>query len=104
MRRRKSRLASAPKQPGAGGSRRPAFAPVAEFELTGGADALTDYQFGKRSIHHLFCSRCGIRSFARGAMPDGREMVAVHVRCLDGVDPGAFPIRAFDGKSLPLGA
>ncbi len=79
-----------------------AFAPASQFTLVQGADALTDYQFGKKRIHHLFCSRCGVRSFARGAMPDGTPMAAVNVRCLDGVDLEAVGIRRFDGRSLPL--
>jgi hypothetical protein len=79
-----------------------AFAPATQLELLGGEDSLTDYQFGKKRIHHLFCKRCGIRSFARGARPDGTPVVAVNVRCLDGVDAAALPVRSFDGKSLPL--
>ncbi len=79
-----------------------AFAPMAQFELLSGQDALTDYQFGKRKIHHLFCKHCGIRSFARGAMPDGSAVAAVNVRCLDGVDIGALALKSFDGKSLPI--
>ena len=79
-----------------------AFAPAAQFRLLSGSEALTDYQFGKKRIHHLFCGRCGIKSFARGKGPDGSDMVAVNVRCLDGVDPAALPVKLFDGKSLPL--
>ena len=79
-----------------------AFAPVAQFELVDGRDALSDYQFGKKRIHHLFCRHCGIRSFSRGVAPDGGEVVAVNVRCLDGVDVGSLALRPFDGKSLPL--
>ncbi len=79
-----------------------AFAPASRFELVSGADALTDYQFGRKRIHHLFCSRCGIRSFARGAMPNGDPVAAVNVRCLDGVDLDAVPLRKFDGRSLPI--
>jgi hypothetical protein len=81
-----------------------AFAPAAEFELVSGADALTDYQFGKKRLHHLFCKHCGIRSFGRGAMPDGTPMVGVNVRCLDGVDLDAVQITKFDGKRLPMDA
>lgn len=77
------------------------FVPVAQFELLAGQDALTDYQFGKKNIHHLFCKRCGSKSFARGRAPDGSEMVAVNIRCLDGVDLGAIPVKSFDGRSLP---
>lgn len=79
-----------------------AFAPAAQFELLSGQDALTDYQFGKRRLHHLFCKHCGIRSFARGAKPGGVEMAAVNVRCLDGVDLAAVPLKAFDGRSVPI--
>ena len=79
-----------------------AFAPVSAFELSSGQDALTDYQFGKKRIHHLFCNRCGIRSFARGVAPNGDEVAAINVRCLDGVDLGAIATRSFDGRKLPL--
>ena len=78
------------------------FAPADQFELLSGDGVLRDYQFGKKKIHHLFCSRCGIKSFARSVGPDGREMVAVNVRCLDDVDLGAIQVKPFDGKSIPL--
>jgi hypothetical protein len=76
------------------------FAAADQFTLLSGGDALSDYQFGGKKIHHLFCPSCGIRSFARGTMPDGREVRAVNVRCLDGVDIDALTIAPFDGKSL----
>jgi hypothetical protein len=63
-------------------------------------DALTDYQFGKRTIHHLFCRICGVGSFSRGRGPDGAETVAINVRCLDGVDPTTLNLVPFDGRSL----
>jgi hypothetical protein len=79
-----------------------AFTPAAQFQLLSGQDALTDYQFGKKRLHHLFCKRCGIRSFSRGAAPDGKEVVAVNLRCLDGVELAAIPTRSFDGRSVPV--
>ncbi len=79
-----------------------AFAPASQFELVSGQDALSDYQFGKKKIHHLFCKHCGIRSFARGVAPGGGEVVAVNVRCLDGVDTGGLTLKPFDGRSLPI--
>jgi hypothetical protein len=79
-----------------------AFAPASKFELQSGEGVLTDYQFGKKHIHHLFCSRCGVRSFARGAMPNGDPVAAVNVRCLDGVELEKVPTKSFDGRSVPI--
>jgi hypothetical protein len=76
------------------------FVPAARFTLQRGEADLSDYQFNKHHIHHLFCATCGVASFARGIGPGGAEMVAVNVRCLDDVDPGALTITHFDGKSL----
>jgi hypothetical protein len=75
------------------------FVPAAQFKLERGDDVLTDYQFNKKHIHHLFCSTCGVRSFARGTGPDGKEMVAINARCLEGVDPKTLNIREFDGRN-----
>ena len=69
------------------------------FTLESGEDSLVDYQFNKHIIHHLFCSTCGISSFSRGKSPDGKEMAAINVRCLDGVDLDALEVMKFDGRS-----
>jgi len=70
------------------------------FKIVAGGDGLQDYQFNKRSIHHLMCPDCGIESFARGRGPDGKEMVAVNVRCLDGVDLETLTPTPFNGRDL----
>ncbi len=78
-----------------------AFAPAQAFTLASGEDVLTDYQFNKKVIHHLFCSVCGIESFARGKNPkDGTDMVAINARCLDGVDATQLASTAVDGRSF----
>jgi hypothetical protein len=78
------------------------FTPATRFTLLSGDESLTDYQFGKKRLHHLFCSRCGIRSFARGTGRDGAPMVAVNVRCLDGVELEKVPTKQYDGRSKPI--
>ncbi len=70
------------------------------FKLIKGNDSLTDYQFGKKSIHHYFCKTCGIAPFGKGSMPDGTQMRAINARCLDNVDVKQFPVTEYDGKSL----
>ena len=75
-----------------------AFVPESSFTLEKGEQNLTDYQFNKQVIHHLFCKTCGIRSFARGTSPNG-PMVAINTRCLDDVDVTRLNIQHVDGKS-----
>lgn len=77
-----------------------AFVPAADFMLKSGGDRLTDYQFNKHAIHHLFCSTCGVTSFARGKDPKGNEMVAINARCLDDVDLDKLTIKKIDGRSF----
>lgn len=76
------------------------FVPESRFKLLSGQDTLTDYQFNKKVIHHLFCSTCGVTSFARGIDPQGQPMVALNVRCLDGIDLEALKPMHFDGRSM----
>lgn len=76
------------------------FAPAGQFKLVSGETNLTDYLFNKKVIHHVFCRTCGVRSFSRGTAPDGREVVAVNVRCLDGVDPDSLTPRKVDGAKF----
>lgn len=75
------------------------FAPAASFKLVSGEENLTDYQFNKHVIHHMFCKTCGIGSFARGVMPDGSPMAAINLRCLDGIDLGSVKVNTYDGRS-----
>jgi hypothetical protein len=76
-----------------------AFVPADQFTLKSGEDALTDYQFNKHVIHHLFCNVCGIKAFARGVGRDGGPTVAINTRCLDGIDVARLKLMPYDGKS-----
>jgi hypothetical protein len=75
------------------------FVPASQFTLQSGEEVLTDYRFNKHRISHLFCSVCGIKSFARGVGRDGEATVAINARCLDGVEPGTLTIKHNDGRA-----
>ena len=37
--------------------------PRSDFTLDSGGDALASYRFGTEAAEHLFCSKCGVKSF-----------------------------------------
>lgn len=79
------------------------------FRLLQGEQALTEYQFGDQKIHHLFCSRCGIKPFGRlhldltfNEKTLRGEYYAVNLACLDDVtdrELAAAPVRYEDGRN-----
>lgn len=73
------------------------FIPENQLKIISGNDALTDYQWGKKHIHFLFCSTCGTAPYGHGDTPQG-PMVAVNIRCLENLDIEQVPIENFDGK------
>ncbi len=76
-----------------------AFVPAQDFKLLSGEGATTEYLFSKNVVSHRFCTTCGVESFASGKGPDGSEMVAVNVRCLDDVDVDSLQVKKFNGKA-----
>jgi hypothetical protein len=75
-----------------------AFAPAEHFTLKSGEENLTDYQFNRHIVHHLFCKTCGVQSFGRGEK-NGQKTVAINVRCLKDVDLNALKRTPVDGRS-----
>jgi len=72
------------------------------FRLLVGEEALSDYQFGTMSGHHLFCRHCGVRSFGRGYIEQiGGDYVSVQVMSLDNASPEELiegPVRYANGR------
>ena len=64
-----------------------------------GTEDLTSYKFNKRVIDHLFCKHCGVESFAKGKDKEGKDTVAINVRCLEGVDIEKLTVMKVDGNS-----
>jgi hypothetical protein len=70
--------------------------PRSKFALLRGEDSLSEYTFNTGVAKHLFCRRCGIKSFyIPRSNPDG---VAVNARCLDPY-PQHMRIEPFDGQN-----
>jgi hypothetical protein len=68
--------------------------PRTRFRLLRGADALTEYRFNTGTARHLFCRRCGVKSFyVPRSNPDG---YSVNLRCLDRSGIAAVAIEPFD--------
>ncbi|MGB5809579.1 MAG: GFA family protein [Polyangiales bacterium] len=67
-----------------------------DFELLADEDAIETYTFGTHTAKHHFCKRCGIHSFYRPRSHPDR--VDINVRCLEGVDFGAFEVTHFNGR------
>ncbi len=78
-----------------------AYTTARDFKLLSGADALTEYRFAGRNIRDVFCSNCGVESFADGPNPEINEVVVgINVRCLDGVDVTSLETQPYDGKGM----
>ena len=77
------------------------------FRLLAGQNELSDYQFGGKSAHHIFCRHCGVRSFGRGYVKEiGGDYVSIQLASLDNLDPEelvAAPIRFADGRNNDWG-
>ena len=69
-----------------------------KFKMISGDDDLTDYQFNTKRIHHVFCKHCGVQPFGRGTNSKGESMMAINVRCLDGVELEKLTLTPVNGK------
>ena len=69
--------------------------PKERFRLLQGKDKLTTYVFNTGTARHLFCGRCGIKSFyVPRSNPDG---FSINVRCLDEGAVRVTKLTTFDG-------
>jgi len=69
--------------------------PHDRFELLSGRDALVGYRFGTGAAEHLFCGRCGVKSFYQPrSHPD---CWSVNANCLD--EPVELAVETFDGRN-----
>lgn len=75
------------------------FIPAAAFTLKTPREKLGTYRFNKKVIAHHFCPTCGVSPFGEGEHPPGNRMVALNLRCVDGVDVSALKHNFHDGAA-----
>lgn len=76
------------------------FVPRDQLILHTAEDDLSTYTFNQHAIQHHFCPHCGIHPFGEGSDPQGNQMVAINIRCIEDVDLDAVPVQLYDGRSL----
>ena len=70
---------------------------ASDFKLLTSEDALTLYTFNTGVAKHLFCKRCGVKSFyVPRSNPDG---FSVNVRCIDAGTIEEVVYENFDGQN-----
>ena len=86
--------------------------PRENLQLLTAWDDLVLYQWGSRTARDYFCPTCGILPFRRPADPTPAELRegaqpfdgwAINIRCLEGVDLDAFPVKRIEGSRLEIG-
>jgi hypothetical protein len=68
-----------------------------DFRLLSGEAELSRYEFGRHTIHHRFCRRCGLHPFSHKS---DQSFYAVNIACLDDADTAeliAAPVVYVDG-------
>jgi hypothetical protein len=76
------------------------FVPRDQLTLLTADEAAATYWFNQHAIGHRFCPVCGIHVFGEGTDPKGNRIAAVNLRCVEGIDLKAIPVREFDGRAL----
>ncbi len=76
------------------------FLPRESLRLLTPEEDTDTYLFNKHRIRHIFCAHCGIHPFGEATSPAGMPMAAINIRCLEGIDLGAIPVKQFDGRSV----
>jgi hypothetical protein len=70
--------------------------PRRHFRLVSGEAMLSEYRFNTGVARHLFCRRCGIKSFyVPRSNPEG---ISVNLRCLDPATIESVRLLEFDGR------
>ena len=73
--------------------------PRGQLRLLRPDEGIGTYTFNNHVIAHRFCRTCGIHPFSENT-PGDEQAAYINVRCLEGIDPAAYPVIQFDGRSM----
>ena len=76
------------------------FVPPEQVRFESDDSKLGRYLFHRHVIAHRFCTVCGIHPYADGKKPDGSPMVAINLRCVEGIDLDAIPVKHVNGRAF----
>ena len=76
------------------------FLPRDKMQLLTPEEAMTTYTFKTHRIKHKFCPVCGMHPYGESVDPKGNPMVAINIRCLEGIEPESVPVHHYDGRAL----
>lgn len=76
------------------------FVPKAELKLRTPDEAASTYTFNKHVIKHRFCPVCGIHPYGEGVDPQGNEVAAINIRCIEGIDLESIPVQHYNGRDI----
>ena len=76
------------------------FVPREKLRLLTSESEMSTYTFNKHVIKHRFCPTCGIHPYGEGVGPNGNNMAAINIRCIEGIDLASVPVQNYDGLSL----
>ncbi|HSC67366.1 MAG TPA: GFA family protein [Cellvibrio sp.] len=75
------------------------FFPADQFTLLSSGENVGSYTFNKHVIRHKFCQVCGVSPYSEGRDPEGNQMVAVNIRCLENVELEKIPLHPVNGRA-----
>ncbi len=71
--------------------------PHQQFKLLTGEDHLSEYHFNTRQAKHMFCSKCGVKSFYQPrSHPD---CWSINTHCITGFNANDWSHQRFDGEN-----
>jgi len=76
------------------------FTGLSSVKMLTGAEALRDYTFNKHVIKHRFCANCGIHTHGEGKDPHGKDVAAINLRCVEGLDFDGLKVNHYDGRAI----